>query len=675
MLYNNVYLHLKIYSGNMRNYAVIQNGDYMKRKLLTILTCVALSLITALGMVGCGGAGWDNSRVTLKTITKQVGENGGMVCQTENYIYFINGVGDSKANNDIGTPIKSALYAIDKGDFTKQSIIVPKLFVSTDYKAGVYIYGEYVYYGTTSTDKNSEGNIANDELVIAKTKLDGSSTEILLNVGSLSTEFRVSLGKGDKVFVTYYDSKDTAIKCFDTVSKETTIVAKTDEKTNGESLKEYKFLDNGSLSSAVVVFSTTSYALPYNEEDAKDENYQRAEKLYNAVYAYKPGDEKVENSSVYGVKALNGDKTIAEQYTLTKVVDNNLFYSVAKHDNAGKTTRYAISVNALYAQEIDKAVKITNEDALTATVGDLIISLDKAYYLDDTAKMIKETTLVGTTQEINENTKIVAKGDSVSKLLFVLEDYLYYIDSGNVIQRVYIGENKTTDALKNVQRVSAGETNKSYYEPKLVKVGEKDILFYVDASKYGCSYLAYANLDSAVTEEDTDDNDENDLFYLSETALIGEMENKDTAKVVEETITAIADSTESSGKLKIDKDAPEGQVQVKAIEKARALLDSYNNSAVKDLVSEDKIKTLEKYEKAYEISKKLYALKDFQTLSDGGKNALETKFNEAKAYIEKFFNEDTSENHSEYEAVLDMVVKDLNYQYGKAKTYFAEKNK
>ena len=80
-------------------------------------------------------------------------------------------------------------------------------------------------------------------------------------------------------------------------------------------------------------------------------------------------------------------------------------------------------------------------------------------------------------------------------------------------------------------------------------------------------------------------------------ALIGEMENADKAKVVEETITAIADSTESSGKLKIDKDAPEGQVQVKAIEEARALLDSYNNSAVKDLVSEDKIKTLEKYEK------------------------------------------------------------------------------
>lgn len=646
----------------------------MKRKLLTILTCLALALVTALCAVGCKGSGWDGSKVTLKTITQQVGENGGLVCETENYVYFINGVGDSEGDNTLGTPVKGTLYAIDKSDFTKQSIVVPKLFVSTDYTAGVYIYGEYVYYGTSSTDKNSDGEIANDELVIAKTKLDGTGTEILVNIGALSTQFRVSKA-GDKIYVTYYDSTDSAIKCFDTSSKETVVVAKTDGETTGESLKDYKFLDNGSLDTAVVVFTTTVYALPYNEQEAEDDNYSRLEKPYNSLYVYKPGDtEEKEGSLVRGVKVLDGDKTVAETYAFSKVVDNNVFYSVSKNDNQGVTTIYGISVEKLRAKAIDQAQKITNETALKASVGDLFVSLDKVYYLDDTSKMVMETTLIGTLKEINEETKIVAKGDDVSQLLFVLEDYLYYIDSGNAIQRVYIGADKTTDALKNVQQVSVGETNKSYYAPKLVTIGEKTILFYIDASKYGCSYTAYANLNSAITEEDTDDDGENDSFYLSERELVGEMSNADKAKVVEETITAIADSCESSGNLKIDDDAEEGQVKVKAIEEARAILDSYkNNSDVFDLISEDKIETLEKYEKAYEISKKLYELKDFQILSNTEKDALKDKFNEAKAYIEEFFNADDSEDHADYEAVLDLVVKDLNYQYGKAKTYFAEK--
>lgn len=649
----------------------------MKRKLLTILTCLALALVTAFCVVGCGGSGWDNSKVTLKTITAQVGENGGFVCETENYVYFINGVGDSKNDNSLGSPIKGALYALDKSDFSKQSIIVPKLFVSTDYSAGVYIYGEYVYYGTSSTDKNSDGDIANDELVIARTKLDGSGTEVLLNVGGLSTQFRVTLGTENKIFITYYDSKDTAIKCYDTSSKQTVVVAKTDAETKGESLKEYKFLDNGSLDSAVVVYTTTVYALPYNAEEAESESYSRLEKPYNRLYTYKPGDAVVsEESAVYGVKVLDGDKIVAETYAFSKIVDNNIFYTVTKNDNKGVTSIYAITAENLRAGAVDSSVKVTNETALKASVGDLFISLDKAYYLDDTSKMIMQTTLIGTLKEINEDTKIVAKGDTVSSLLFVLNDYLYFIDSSNYIQRIYIGNNKTTDALKNIQRVSVGEVNKSYYAPKVVKVGEKSILFYIDASKYGCSYTAYTNLDSAITEEDTDDDDVNDSFYLSETKLVGEMNNEDKAKVVEETITAISDSCESGGQLKIDEDAPNGTVKVEAIEKARELLDSYSdNSAVTNLISSEKIKTLEKYEKAYEISKKLYALKDFQKLTDTEKDALENDFNQAKAYIEEFFNQDTSEEHADYEAVLDLVVKDLNYQYGKAKTYFAEKNK
>ncbi len=643
----------------------------MKNKLFKILTCVVLALFSVVGLVACDDAEWDNSRVTLKEITAPMGERGGVFCETQNYIYFINGIGDNEADNTLGTPIKGALYAIEKsalasGDVTKQSIIVPKLFVSTDYSAGVYIYGDYVYYGTPLTEKNANGEIANDQMVITRTKLDGTGTENLVKVGKLSTEFRVSEKEG-VVYITYYDSSESALKSFNVYSGETTVIAKTDDKTDKESLKSYKFLDNASLESAVVVYTTTEYAVPYNEEDAKNENYQRLTKSYNAVYAYKAGDGvSSEGANTYGKKVLDGNKTIAENYAFSKVLDNRLLYTVTKNDNSGVSSTLIVDVDRLCAGEVGD--KITNETYLSAAVGDCIVNLSTAYYVDDTSKNIMKTTLIGSLQEINEETVAVAKGSAVSSFLFVEADYLYYIDTSNKIQRIYVGTS-TDEALKNVQRVSAGEITKSFYAPKLTTVGGQSYLFYVDASKYGCSYVAYANLGSQVIEEDTDEDGTNDLYYLEKTTIIGEMADQDKAKIVEEKITAIADSCDSSGKIQFD----EGTLEVKAISDARAELEKYNNSAIRDLISEDKINTLIKYEKAFAISVKLNPLKDFQGKTVAEKDELKDEFAEIKAFMDAVLQGDTSENHTYYEAIMDLVAKDLNYQYGKAKTYFANK--
>ena len=67
----------------------------MKKTLLKLLLCVTLLAVICFGGCSCGSSSWDGSKVTLKTITNEVGVQGGMVAETENYVYFINGKADA----------------------------------------------------------------------------------------------------------------------------------------------------------------------------------------------------------------------------------------------------------------------------------------------------------------------------------------------------------------------------------------------------------------------------------------------------------------------------------------------------------------------------------------------------------------------------------------------------
>ena len=108
------------------------------KKLLAKIVCMMLVLALGIAtLVGCSDSEW-SGKVTLKN-SGAVLSNGGFVADTENYIYFINGIGDSTSNNKMGEPLKGALMVADKNDLTKSEIVVPKLMVASDYNMGVFI--------------------------------------------------------------------------------------------------------------------------------------------------------------------------------------------------------------------------------------------------------------------------------------------------------------------------------------------------------------------------------------------------------------------------------------------------------------------------------------------------------------------------------------------------------
>jgi hypothetical protein len=116
-------------------------------------------------LIACANNNWSGSNLSLApSKAGSLVENGGFIAETENYVYFINGMADSNADNTLGTPIKGALLVAEKSNLSKTEIAVPKLFVASNTSAGLFIDGEYVYYVHSFYGKDcTESTLATSE--------------------------------------------------------------------------------------------------------------------------------------------------------------------------------------------------------------------------------------------------------------------------------------------------------------------------------------------------------------------------------------------------------------------------------------------------------------------------------------------------------------------------------
>ena len=200
----------------------------MKKVLFKVL-CGLLAVTILLSLPACSKK--DKWKGTSMTDWKEVVSIGGFVAETQNYLYYINGIGTSTESNTFGAPVKGSLMAVAKADLGKSEseikteIVVPKLFVANDYNAGVYIFDDYVYYGTPSTDKTPEGTVANSEMMFMKTKLDGTDSKVLFSIDTLSAEYRI-VEKDDTVYIVYYDATNSELISYNTANKAKAVIAK-----------------------------------------------------------------------------------------------------------------------------------------------------------------------------------------------------------------------------------------------------------------------------------------------------------------------------------------------------------------------------------------------------------------------------------------------------------------
>ena len=576
---------------------------------------LAVSLATLIaGAAGCGGNGSDNWNGTDFTDYGNVvsAANGGFVTETDKYVYFINGVGSSSSDNTFGKPIKGALVAADKSDLSKTQVVIPELIVSSDYDAGVYLFKEgdavYAYYGTPNREKNSSGAIASSEMTFTKTRLDGKENTKLITVSSHSTSYRMAQGADGAVYIVYYDSDESAIVSYNAKTGKSTTVAKTDEKINdgdGEylSLGDYKFFANGA--SAQIVYTMTVYTQKYVEEQEKQqESYSRQTAAYNYMYLYTVGGEAVR---------IRDGKASEMTYTLKSCVGDYLFYT-AKSLIGGTENTYGVKLS-----DVNTDKEISYPDNIT---DDLIInSFEEVYFFNSTDKKVVKTTLVDQPLPEKEARETIVKNSDISSLIAVDNDYVYcYNSEGNIIavERAENGFGKTI-------LVSERKASSSWYAPETVEIDGVTYMLYCDESDEGNSYVFGADLSKLGNplEKDTDDDDENDVYYI-ESSFIGVMPAADRAAVVATKINAI-EST-----LDLDKD-DDGKYFAESVNTARAAYDKLDEDAQANISSDDlaKLVNAEKAIKLADAYDKLDKVIDYVNLSQAEKDALKVAYDAA----------------------------------------------
>lgn len=607
-------------------------------KLTKCLLTVSLSA-ALIGTAACGnGDSWKGTDFTDYG-TAIVSTNGGFVAETTKYVYFINGIGSSSADNTFGTPVKGSLVAADKNDLTNSQVVIPELMTASDYEAGVYLFnsGEetYAYYGTPNTEKNSSGQVASSELTFKRTRLDGKNSEKLFTVSSLSVNYRITQAEDGTVYIVYYDTASTSLISYNCSTKKATTIAKTDDKTNektdgGEylSLGEYKFLKNGS--SAQIAFTLTAYTQEYYSAQAEQDGYARQTATYNYMYLYTAGKD---------AECVGDGKTTGETYAIKSSADDYLFYTATPFGGTAKTFGVKLS-------DMDNKTEIYYQDNVKD--GMIIKSYEEVYYLDTEAGQVIKNTLVKTDTVTAYNTKAtILKDEKVSSLIDVDDTYIYCFNSDGYIAAVNYTDG---DDYGKTVRISERSASASWYKPETVTIGETKNMLFADSSQEGNSYIYYSDLNKLSTPKEVKtDEGETDYYYL-ENSFIGVRPAADRAAVVTSKISAIETPLDL-------KKGDDGKYYAESVKSARAAYDALDDDA-KANVSESDVKKLENAEKALALADafiKLEKVTDYNNLSQTEKDALTADYNAAKAIVESY--------GSDYSSIRDFLGDKLNLNY------------
>lgn len=166
----------------------------MKKKvLLTIITVLIVAIASSI-LTGCTEN--FNKKAIATDFSEKIESNGGMAVVYGNYLYFINGnAGNTGIDNVYGKPQKGAIarIALKNGiPDGKSEIIVPKISYGTDPTyGGIYIDNNYIYYSTPNSARDGSGNQKSDEMVIMRTKVDGTGSQIIATFDDFKVVFAV----------------------------------------------------------------------------------------------------------------------------------------------------------------------------------------------------------------------------------------------------------------------------------------------------------------------------------------------------------------------------------------------------------------------------------------------------------------------------------------------------
>ncbi len=199
----------------------------MRDKMKKTLGILLATLTIGAAFVGCGDGSlkYDGDKLDGYQSEASVTSNGGFAVQKGDYVYFINGRETEDAANEYGDVVKGALMRIsktdlDNGNYENVKTVVPSVLAAKDYNAGIFIYGDYVYYATPTTDKTDKGEAANSYIDLKRAKIDGTEgpmKDYFVRLSDNASEYRF-VQEGKTVYCLYEEGG--ALKSVNTDTKE-----------------------------------------------------------------------------------------------------------------------------------------------------------------------------------------------------------------------------------------------------------------------------------------------------------------------------------------------------------------------------------------------------------------------------------------------------------------------
>ena len=455
----------------------------MKKKIIFTIVCAVLLCCV---LAACGE---NTNQNAIPTVAGDVSDNGGMAVSYGDYVYFINGFAGESADNTFGEVVRGSICRVTlkdgTPDYTTVTTIVPKnVFGEDTTYGGLYIVGDYIYYNTTSVDKDSELNYKSSQGVLCRTKVDGSVTETIKELDD--NDIKLYAGDNSKYLVYAYDNYLYSINS-ETLAI-TTLTKSTAESNEDVTAVAHTFVGD------YAIFTTYNYA------DATNYSTDYIVYVYNLVNGQL---KAVLSSDIY-----NGDtdRDILYTTTVTSVaIDGDkltLFYK--KDDNTQNGANdgfYSYTFGADLAYDATKELRYSYETSTTTYSA--FYTLDNGYVLAFSGKAI----------DVFQNGTKVEKAsyDAVEESKYLSFDFgadsITVIDVVETASEVYINyiANSTFCYIKLFNKTTEGSIVTYAY------ADENKIDFFKGV--YNSSYVTYDIIGNVIYYLN-DDMEDNAYYYV-----------------------------------------------------------------------------------------------------------------------------------------------------------------
>ncbi len=493
----------------------------MKRLLILLIAILTMSFC----LTGCN----DKKVEPLANVGGSViSGNGSFAVEKGEYVYFINGIGDSKQSNNMGDVTKGALcrvktQAIGESD-AKVEIVIPKLVTTGSASKGVFVFGDTVYYASPYSEKDKTGTVRNDytefrsfDLKTAKSSSFGYETNSVNTYLFYQSGNNVYLGYE---YTTTVDEKET--KVFRVLNQKGEEVHK---------IEKYTSLAVASDNSGRLFFVKTAYSKDLDQDEA-----------FSEVYTYVLGGAEELVFSGCGTNGLTRDKadrdTDSYKAKILKYSDfSGATVTIVKNTGSlliMKVTGVDVTYSGSYyfGLNISDGITVSNlkemgrsttyiDNALTTTA--YYKSLNEIYYVENTdylKGLVKFD--YSKLSDATHGRTLINKDAAEKNIAFIEGNYIYLSGASGDYYRLNLSD--ANAKLRKINGVSA-KTTTDWLLPRVV--GDKFICVLSD-SIFG-SYAYAIDMKDIDTDEYEDKLEElSDLDREEVLAINGTLVGKKT---------------------------------------------------------------------------------------------------------------------------------------------------